>query len=51
VSSVDGSQFSQSSGGTVSEENRRLVGAVGATLSVFVGVVTDSTSLSTVFPK
>ena len=40
MSSVDWSQFSQSSGGSVWNEKRRFVGGDGATLSVFAGVVT-----------
>ena len=48
---MDGLHVSQSSGGAVWNENWTLVGAVGATLSVFGGVVAVTTSLSTVFPK
>src|SRR5918994_3285213 len=47
LSSVDWFQFSQSSGGSVWNENCRFVGGEGGTSSVFAGVVTVSTLLST----
>src|SRR5688572_29880029 len=49
--SLAGSQSSQASGGEVSGEKRRLVGAVGATVSVARGVVTESGLLRAAFPN
>src|SRR5687767_6036391 len=51
VSSVDGVQSSHSSGALVSDENRKLVGALGATVSATAGVATDSVLLSFLLPN
>ena len=51
VSSVDWVQSSQISGGELSDDSARFVGALGGVVSVTAGVVTDKTLLCAVLPE